>query len=102
MRDITEINGSYRPLSDWLVLQPREIKTEAQVGGIFLPQSDERMRSIRIAADVIAVGPKAHVDGVKVGDIASLAGHEKGESQIMLNGRICYLMRSRHANLLVA
>jgi co-chaperonin GroES (HSP10) len=102
MKDLVNIKGTFRPLQDWLLLQPREIKTEIQVGGIYLPQSDDRMRSIRIEADVIAAGPLAHRDGVKVGDVASLAGHEQGESQIMLNGKVCYLMRSRHCNLLVA
>ena len=102
MKDLTNIKGTFRPLTDWLVLQPREVKTDIMVGGIYLPQSDDRMRSIRIQADVIAAGPKAHRDGVKVGDVASLAGHEVGESQIILNGKVCYLMRSRHLNLVAA
>jgi len=100
MKDIVTITGTYRPLQDWLVLQPREIKTEVSVGGIILPESDDRMRTIRVKADVIAAGPKC--ENVKVGDIASLAGHERGESQIILNGKVCFLMRERHLNLLSA
>ena len=97
MKDLISIKGKFKPLQDYMLLQPREIKTEVQVGGIYLPQSDERMRANRMSADVIAVGPKC--ENIKVGDVASLAGHEQGESQIVLNGKTCFLMRERHLNL---
>lgn len=100
MKDLVNVKGKFKPLQDWLVLCPREIKTDVMVGGIYLPQSDDRMRANRIEADVLAAGPKC--ENVKVGDVASLAGHEQGESQIMLNGKLCFLMRERHLNLVCA
>ncbi|MDR3478044.1 MAG: co-chaperone GroES [Gammaproteobacteria bacterium] len=67
-----KLNKKIRPLSDRVVIEPREMETKT-AGGIFIPDTADKDKPIQ--GTVIAVGNGKYVDGkllplqVKVGDI---------------------------------
>lgn len=88
-----EIKGNIRPLQDWLVVQPEKIPEEEK-GGILVPAN---MRDFG-RCPIVAVGPKCEL---KVGDVVYQQRFVEGEFKFLLNGKLVYMMRERHANLTI-
>ena len=67
-----KVNNKIRPLSDRVVVEPREMETQT-AGGIFIPDTADKDKPIQ--GTVIAIGTGKYVDGkllplqVKVGDV---------------------------------
>lgn len=68
---MSKMSSKIRPLSDRVVVEPREVETKS-AGGIVIPDTADKDKPIR--GKIIAVGTGRYVDGtiqplqVKVGD----------------------------------
>jgi chaperonin GroES len=67
----TTTTKKIRPLSDRVVVQPREVETQT-AGGIFIPETADKDKPIQ--GTIIAIGTGKYIDGklvplqVKIGD----------------------------------
>ena len=95
-----KIKGNFRPLQDYVLLEP--IPEPAEKGGILLPDSARKYRGCK----VVAVGPGAvTTTGVrvpcelKVGETVWLQKFVEGEMKFNLNGKDVFAIRERHLNV---
>ena len=95
-----QVNGTFRPLQDWVILKP--IKEPERVrGGVLLP---ERVQDYG-RCEVMAVGPGTRgpfgdlkATELKPGQFVYVQRFVDGEAKFSLNGEAVYAIREKHLN----